>query len=206
MKHAAGSTMRFPDREKQEVLMMKDYRSFLSEVLIPENVLKARVKELGEEISRDYEGKTILAICILRGGVMFLTDLIRYIKPPVAIDFMSVSSYGVGSRSSDGEVRITLDLTTSIVDKHVLIVEDIIDSGNTLSSVIEMLRTRHPASLEVCTLLNKYSRREVDVPIKYCGFDIPDKFVFGYGLDMDEYYRNLPFIGVVDLDNYEVES
>jgi len=185
---------------------MQDYQDFLSEILIPEDKLKSRVRELGQEISRDYAGKKILAICILRGGVMFLTDLIRHIEPPVAIDFMGVSSYGVGSRSSNGEVRITLDLTTSIVDKHVLIVEDIIDSGNTLSSVIEMLRTRHPASLEVCTLLNKYSRREVEVPIKYCGFDIPDKFVFGYGLDMDEYYRNLPFIGVVDLEKYEAES
>ena len=184
---------------------MQDYQSFLSEILIPEKALKARVQELGEEISKDYAGKKILAICILRGGVMFLTDLIRHIKPPVAIDFMGVSSYGVGSRSSDGEVRITLDLTTSIAGRHVLIVEDIIDSGNTLSSVIELLRTRNPASLEVCTLLNKVSRREVDVPIKYCGFDIPDKFVFGYGLDMDEYFRNLPFIGVVDLDKYEAE-
>lgn len=184
---------------------MQDYQSFLSEILIPEKALKARVQELGEEISQDYAGKKILAICILRGGVMFLTDLIRHIKPPVAIDFMGVSSYGVGSRSSDGEVRITLDLTTSIAGRHVLIVEDIIDSGNTLSSVIEMLRTRNPASLEVCTLLNKVSRREVEVAIKYCGFDIPDKFVFGYGLDMDEYFRNLPFIGVVDLDKYEAE-
>ncbi len=182
---------------------MQDYHSFLSEILISEDVLKSRIRELGEEISRDYNGKEILAICILRGGVMFLTDLIRYIKPLVAIDFMGVSSYGVGSRSSDGQVRITLDLTTSIAGKHVLIVEDIIDSGNTLASVIEMLRTRNPASLEVCTLLNKYSRREVPVDIKYCGFDIPDKFVFGYGLDMDEYYRNLPFIGVVDLEKYE---
>jgi hypoxanthine phosphoribosyltransferase len=185
---------------------MQDYKEFISEILIPEEKLKQRVKELGQEISRDYAGKKILAICILRGGVMFLTDLIRYIVPPVAIDFMGVSSYGVGTRSSNGEIRITLDLTTSIVGKHVLIVEDIIDSGNTLSSVIELLRTRNPASLEVCTLLNKYSRREVNVPIKYCGFNIPDKFVFGYGLDMDEYYRNLPFIGVVDLEKYEVES
>jgi len=182
---------------------MQDYQSFLAEILISEDQLKTRVEELGEEISRDYEGKKILAICILRGGVMFLTDLIRHIKPLVAIDFMGVSSYGAGSRRSDGQVRITLDLTTSISGKHVLIVEDIIDSGNTLSSVIEMLRTRNPASLEVCTLLNKFSRREVDVPIKYCGFDIPDRFVFGYGLDMDEYYRNLPFIGVVDLEKYE---
>ena len=116
---------------------------------------------------------------------------------------MGVSSYGAGTRSSEGQVRITLDLTTSIAGKHVLIVEDIIDSGNTLASVMEMLQTRHPASLEVCTLLNKASRREVDIPIKYCGFIIPDKFVFGYGLDMDEFYRNLPFIGVVDLEKYE---
>ena len=185
---------------------MQDYHSFLAEVLIPEEALKQRVQQLGQEISRDYEGKKILAICILRGGVLFLTDLIRHIKPLVAIDFMSVSSYGVGSRSSNGQVRITLDLTTSIAGEDVLIVEDIIDSGNTLNSVIELLRTRNPASLEVCTLLNKVSRREVDVPIKYCGFEIPDKFVFGYGLDMDEYFRNLPFIGVVDLEKYAVEN
>jgi hypoxanthine phosphoribosyltransferase len=183
---------------------MKDYHSFIEEILIPEEELKQRVHQLGQEISRDYAGKKILAICILRGGVMFLTDLIRHIEPLVAIDFMSVSSYGVGSRSSDGQVRITLDLTTSIAGEHVLIVEDIIDSGYTLNSVIELLRTRNPASLQVCTLLNKSSRREVDVPIKYCGFEIPDKFVFGYGLDMDEYYRNLPFIGVVDLDKYDL--
>jgi len=184
---------------------MQNYHSYLAEVLIKEDELQKRVHELGVEISEDYAGKKILAICILRGGVMFLTDLIRHIVPPVAIDFMGVTSYGVGSRKSDGEVRITLDLSTSIVDQHVLIVEDIIDSGHTLASVIEMLRTRNPASLEVCTLLNKFSRREVDVPIKYCGFNIPDKFVFGYGLDMDEYYRNLPFIGVVDLDKYEAD-
>jgi hypoxanthine phosphoribosyltransferase len=182
---------------------MRTYSSFLAEILINEETLMSRVRELGQEISQDYEGREILAICILRGGVMFLTDLIRHIAPPVAIDFMSVSSYGVGARESDGEVRITLDLTTSISGRHVLIVEDIIDSGNTLSSVIELLQTRHPASLEVCTLLNKTERREVDVPIRYCGFNIPDKFVFGYGLDMDEYYRNLPFIGVVDLEKYE---
>lgn len=182
---------------------MQNYQTFLAEILIDEMTLKNRVKELGAEISKDYAGKEIFAICILRGGVMFLTDLIRCIKPPVAIDFMGVSSYGVGSRSSEGQVRINLDLTTSIGGKHVMIVEDIIDSGHTLASVIEMLRTRNPASLEVCTLLNKASRREVEVPIKYCGFNIPDKFVFGYGLDMDEFYRNLPFIGVVDLEKYE---
>ncbi len=182
---------------------MQDYHEFIDEILIEEAQLKKRIQELGKEISRDYDGKEILAICILRGGVMFLSDLIRHIKPLVAIDFMGVSSYGLGLRSSEGQVRITLDLTTSIADRHVLIVEDIIDSGNTLASVIEMLQTRHPASLEVCTLLNKVSRREVHIPIRYCGFEIPDKFVFGYGLDMDEFYRNLPFIGVVDLEKYE---
>jgi len=157
--------------------MMQDYHEFLGEILIPEEKLKARVAELGEEISRDYQGQKILAICILRGGVMFLTDLIRHIDPLVAIDFMGVSSYGVGSRESDGQVRITLDLTTSVGEANVLIVEDIVDSGNTLKSVIELLRTRNPASIEVCTLLNKISRREVDVSIKYCGFEIPDKIL-----------------------------
>jgi len=185
---------------------MQDYHSFLAEVLIPEKKLNQRVQELGEAISQDYASKEILAICILRGGVMFLTDLIRHIKPLVAVDFMGVSSYGAGVRNSDGEVRITLDLTTSITGWHVLIVEDIIDSGHTIASVMELLQTRNPASLEVCTLLNKASRREVEIPIKYCGFEIPNKFVFGYGLDMDEFYRNLPFIGVVDLDKYESDS
>ncbi len=203
MKPVAANIMRC--QEIRFWSFMQDYHEYLEEILIPEAALMTRVDELGAEISRDYAGKRVLAICILRGGVMFLTDLIRHIEPPVAIDFMGVSSYGVGSRESDGQVRITLDLTTSISGENVLIVEDIIDSGNTLSSVVEMLRTRNPASIEVCTLLNKVTRREVDVPIKYCGFEIPDKFVFGYGLDMDEYYRNLPFIGVVDLEKYEAD-
>ncbi|MDD4578174.1 MAG: hypoxanthine phosphoribosyltransferase, partial [Anaerolineaceae bacterium] len=151
----------------------------------------------------DYAGKNLLVVCILRGGVMFLTDLIRQIEVPLAIEFMAVSSYGSGARQSDGEVRITLDLRISITGKDVLIVEDIIDSGNTLSSVIEILQTRNPNSVYVCTLLDKFERREVDVPIRYCGFQINNEFVFGYGLDMDEYYRNLPFVGVVDLDKYE---
>jgi hypoxanthine phosphoribosyltransferase len=204
MKHDAVRIMRCQEINDLGKIM-QDYHEFLSEILIPEAELKARVEELGKEISQDYQGKTILAICILRGGVMFLTDLIRHIEPLVAIDFMSVSSYGVGLRESDGQVRITLDLKTSVAGENVLIVEDIVDSGNTLNSVIGLLRTRNPASIEVCTLLNKVSRREVDVPIKYCGFEIPDKYVFGFGLDMDEYYRNLPFIGVVDLEKYEPE-
>lgn len=186
--------------------MNENYREFLGEILIDEKTLQKRVAELGKEISKDYAGEKILLVCILRGGVMFLTDLLRHITVPAAIDFMAVSSYGTGKRESSGEVRITLDLRTSLKDRSVIIVEDIIDSGHTLASVIDMLSTRHPNSLSVCTLLDKAVRREVDVPIRYCGFTIPNKFVFGYGLDLDEYYRNLPFIGVVDLEKYQPEE
>ena len=133
---------------------------------------------------------------------VFLTDLMRCLTIPHTIDFMAVSSYGAGARASSGHVRITLDLQTSVEDKDVLLVEDIIDSGNTIASVIQLLRTRRPRSLKVCTLLDKLQRREADVPIHYRGFEIPNKFVFGYGLDLDEYYRNLPFIGVVRPDKY----
>ena len=182
---------------------MKPYQDFLDEIIITEEQLQARIRELGAEISRDYAGRELLVICILRGGVMFLTDLIRQISVPLAIEFMAVTSYGSGARQSSGDVRITLDLNTSIKDRHVLIVEDIIDSGHTLAAVIELLQTRDPASLYVCTLLDKVSRREVDVPVRYRGFAIEDKFVFGYGLDMDDYYRNLPFIGTVNLKKYE---
>lgn len=182
---------------------MRDYMEFLGEVLIPEDLLQKRIAELGAQISHDYQGKDVLLICILRGGVMFLTDLIRHISIPVAIEFMAVSSYGSGARESSGQVRITLDLNTNIHDRHVILVEDIIDSGRTISSVLELLETRHPKSLCVCTLLDKAERREVDVSICYTGFSIPNKFVFGYGLDIDEYYRNLPFVGVVDLEKYE---
>lgn len=174
-----------------------DYRDYLEEVLIPEEQLQARIRELGAEISADYADEDLLLICILRGGVLFLTDLMRQIEVPHCIDFMAVSSYGAGARRSDGLVRITLDLNTSIRDKNVLLVEDIIDSGNSIASVLEMLSLRKPKSLKVCTLLDKAERREAVVPIHYRGFTIPDKFVFGYGLDLDEYFRNLPFIGVV---------
>ncbi|MGB8253264.1 MAG: hypoxanthine phosphoribosyltransferase [Anaerolineaceae bacterium] len=181
---------------------MDDYKRFLKEVLIPADALQKRVTELGTEISRDYQGEELLLICILRGGVMFLTDLMRAITVPVAIDFMAISSYGAGRRESSGQVRITLDLTTNIDGRNILIVEDIIDSGRTILSVLNLLSTRKPKSLEVCTLLNKAERREVKVPIRYSGFTIPNKFVFGYGLDLDEYFRNLPFIGVIDLEKY----
>ncbi len=179
-----------------------NYQDVLKEILISEADLQARIKTLGAEISADFAGEEILLICILRGGVMFLTDLMRHITIPCAIDFMSVSSYGVGARQSSGTVRITLDLRTDIHDRNVLLVEDIVDSGHTIAAVIEMLETRKPKSLKVCTLLDKASRREAHVPLDYVGFDIADKFVFGYGLDLDEYYRNLPFVGVVDLEKY----
>jgi hypoxanthine phosphoribosyltransferase len=196
MKLAAASITRYPG------INMQRYQDFLQEILIEEDVLQARIKELGAEISRDYEGKPLMLACILRGGVMFLTDLMRTLTIPHTIDFMAVSSYGAGARQSSGQVRITLDLQTSIEGKDVLLVEDIIDSGYTISSVIDLLRTRQPASVRVCTLLDKASRRETEVPIDYRGFEIPNKFVFGYGLDLDEYYRNLPFVGVVRPDKY----
>ena len=183
--------------------MPQPYQEYLDKILISEDKLQSRIRELAAEINRDYAGKELLVICILRGGVMFMTDLIRHIDVPLAIEFMGVSSYGTGVRQSEGEVRITLDLNTSVTGKNILIVEDIIDSGHTLSSVIEILQTRNPKSVYICTLLDKFERREVEVPIRYCGFQIKNEFVFGYGLDMDEYYRNLPFVGTVNLDKYE---
>jgi hypoxanthine phosphoribosyltransferase len=180
---------------------MQDYHEYLDEILISEEQLQKRITELGSEISRDYQGEIPHLICILRGGVLFLTDLMRHITVPNTIDFMAVSSYGT-SRKSTGQVRITLDLTQDIQERHVLLVEDIVDSGYTIASVMQFLETRHPKSLRVCTLLDKPERREVEVPIHYCGFKIPNKFVFGYGLDLDEIYRNLPFIATVDLKRY----
>ena len=172
------------------------------------NVIEAsagyqRIAELGAEISRDYVDKNLHLVCILRGGVLFLADLMRQISIPHTIDFMAVSSYGAGARQTTGQVRIALDLKEEIQDRDVLLVEDIVDSGFTIASVIELLSTRHPRSMQVCALLDKAVRREVNVPIHYRGFVIPDKFVFGYGLDLDEYYRNLPFIGTVDPERYQ---
>ncbi len=182
---------------------MEDYQNFLKEILISKDDLQERIAELGEEISRDYAGKELLLVSILRGGVFFTVDLMKKISIPHLVEFMAISSYGAGVRESTGDVRVMLDLQINIRDKHVLLVEDIIDSGNTLSSVIERLKARHPKSIEVCTLLDKADRREVEVPLKYRGFNIEDKFVFGYGLDLDEYFRGLPFIGVVDLEKYK---
>jgi hypoxanthine phosphoribosyltransferase len=183
---------------------MKDYQEFLAETLIDEETLQNRIREIAEEINRDYAGMdSLLLICILRGGMVFLVDLMRHLTVPHQIDFMAITSYGAGTRESDGNVRVTLDLQTNIRDKDVLLVEDIIDSGHTIAHVLELLSTRHPRSLKVCSLLDKAERREVVVPIHYRGFEIPNKFVFGYGLDLDEYYRNLSFIGVVDLDKLQ---
>ena len=181
---------------------MQNYKDFLAEILVDEAILQARVKELGAEISADYTDGNLLLICILRGGVPFLVDLSRCITSPHMMDFMAVSSYGVGKRESSGSARVTLDLQNDIHGKDVLLVEDIVDSGHTIAAVLQLLEARQPKSLKVCALLDKAERREAVVPIHYCGFNIPNKFVFGYGLDLDEYYRNLPFVGVVDLEKY----
>ncbi|NJL56785.1 hypoxanthine phosphoribosyltransferase [bacterium] len=180
---------------------MLSYEKYLAEILINEDDLQRRVAALGQQISQDYATcEDLLLICILKGGVMFLTDLTRHITVPHEIDFMAVTSYGKGIRSSTRNVRIDMDLTAALEGKEVLIVEDIIDSGHTLDFVIKMLGARSPRSIKLCTLLNKPSRREIDLTIDYIGFEIEDRFVFGYGLDLDEKYRNLPFIGVVNLD------
>ncbi len=177
------------------------YEEILDYVLIDQDRLQKRIKELGEEISADYKhDQDLLMIGILKGSMLFLADLMRHVTVPHTIDFMDVSSYEVGARSSTGHVRILMDLHGSIEKRNVLIVEDIVDSGNTLSHVLDMLRARRPSSLRVCTLLDKYERREVAVPLDYIGFPIKNVFVYGYGLDIDEYYRNLPFIGVVKPD------
>lgn len=180
----------------------RPYQELLAETLVSAEQLQQRIPELGAQISEDYRSGDLHLICILRGGVMFLTDLMRQIDIPHTIDFMAVSSYGAGARESSGQVRITLDLTSDIRDRDVLLVEDIVDSGNTIASVLELLDARHPRSLKVCTLLDKKVAREAEVPIDYTGFEIPNKFVFGYGLDLDEFYRDLPFIGVVDPAKY----
>lgn len=181
---------------------MQNYKDVLSEILIDAETLQTRVKELGAQISADYVNEDLLLICILRGGVPFMVDLSRSITTPHMMDFMAVSSYGAGKRESTGSARVTLDLQTDIRGRNVLLVEDIIDSGHTIAAVLQMLETRQPKTLKVCALLDKPERREAHVPVNYLGFTIPNKFVFGYGLDLDEYYRNLPFVGVVDLKKY----
>jgi len=185
---------------------MQEYQEILKKKLITEEQLQARVKELAEQINHDYkDSEGLLLVCVLRGAIMFLVDLTKHLRIKHMVDFMAVSSYGVGRRSSSGQARISLDLNTDIRDRDVIVVEDIIDSGQTLHSLMQLLGSRKPKSLEVCVLLDKVERREVDIPVKYRGFEIDNEFVFGYGLDLDEYYRNLKFVGVVDLDKYQSE-
>jgi hypoxanthine phosphoribosyltransferase len=172
----------------------------LDHILIDEAALQRRVIELGQAVSADYQGKDLMLVCVLKGGVAFLTDLMRRITVPHEIDFMAISSYGGQRTESSGVVRILMDLHADIAGRHVLLVEDIVDSGRTMDYLLRALQARNPASLRVCTLLNKPCRRVVDVPLDYIGFDIPDDFVLGYGLDFDEKYRNLPFIGVLKQD------
>lgn len=178
--------------------MLNDVES----VLLSAEELAKRIEEIGAEITKDYAGKEILMIGVLRGAVIFMADLARAIKVPVAIDFMAVSSYGSGT-SSSGVVRILKDLDEDVAGKHVLVVEDIIDSGLTLNYLLDNLKSRKPASIKLCTLLNKPERRKVKVDIDYNGFDVPDYFVIGYGLDYAEKYRNLPFIGILKPEVYQ---
>lgn len=175
-----------------------DLETNVDYTLITEKKIQARVEELAHQISDDYaEVNDLLLICVLKGGYIFLSDLSRSLTRPHHIDFMAVSSYGGANTESSGVVQIMMDLKQPLAGRHVLIIEDIIDSGNTLAYLKQLLLTRKPASIEICTLLNKPDRREVDVAVKYIGFEIPDEFVVGYGLDFDEYYRNLPYIAVL---------
>ncbi len=169
------------------------------EVLLSEKEVDAKIREIAEMINRDYEGKQIHLICVLKGGTFFMCELAKRITVPVSLDFMSVSSYG-GDTKSSGVVKIVKDLDESISGKNVLVVEDIVDSGRTLSYLMEMLRDRGPKSLRLCTLLDKPDRRVIEVPVDYTCFQIPDEFVVGYGLDYDQKYRNLPYIGIVKFD------
>ena len=168
-------------------------------VLLSEEEVDKRIQEIGEQISKDYAGEQVHLVCVLRGGVFFLCELAKRITVPVSLDFMSVSSYGSDTKSS-GVVKIVKDLDDSLAGKNVIVVEDIVDSGRTLSYLLEMLKDRGPKSMRLCTLLDKPERRVVDVKVDYTGFQIPDEFVVGYGLDYAQKYRNLPYIGVVELD------
>ena len=169
-------------------------------VMISEEDVDKRIQELGKQISEAYAGKQVHLICVLKGGVFFMCELAKRITVPVSMDFMSVSSYGDGTKSS-GVVKIAKDLDETLEGKDVLIVEDIIDSGRTLSYLLRILKGRHPASIKLCTLLDKPERRVTDVEVDYCCFNIPDEFVVGYGLDYAQKYRNLPYIGVVELED-----
>jgi hypoxanthine phosphoribosyltransferase len=179
----------------REIFMGSSYSGDVSEVLITKEELAQRVEDLGQQITRDYQGKDLLLVGVLKGAFVFMVDLARAIKLPLEIDFMAVSSYGASTESS-GVVRIIKDLDAAIEDKHILIVEDIIDTGLTLKYICENLKSRGPASLKICALINKSKTRKADIDVDYTGFQIPDKFIVGYGLDVAEVYRNLPHIAI----------
>jgi len=181
----------------------EDYRDDISQVLISRNEIEKRVYKLGEKISQDYRGKNPLLVGVLKGVVFFMADLLRAITIPVEVDYMAVSSYSPEARDQ-GFVRLEKDLEIPISDRHILFVEDVIDTGLTLSYLLRNLRARNPASLEVCVLFNKPAHRLIDIPLKYKGFDLPDKFVVGYGLDHRERYRNLPFLGLLNAEAFQV--
>ncbi|MDU1324474.1 MAG: hypoxanthine phosphoribosyltransferase [Clostridiales bacterium] len=176
----------------------------IDHILFSEEQLKARVREIAGQIDRDFAGKEPMLISVLRGSFIFMADLMRSITLPCTVDFMAVSSYGAGTTSS-GQVKITKDLSESIEGRDIIVVEDILDSGNTLSYLLQILQARHPASMKLCTLLDKPDRRIKPVHVDYSGFSIPDEFVVGYGLDFAEKYRNLPYIGVLKPCVYEDE-
>ena len=181
---------------------MVDIKNDIQEVLYSEEALSLKVKEMGAKISSDYQGKELLIVGILKGSVVFASDLLRAVTIPCALDFMSVSSYG-NSATSSGIVRILKDLDSNIEGKHILIVEDIVDTGNTLSYLLEYLKARKAASIEIVALLNKETGRKVQVNVKYSGFEVPDEFIVGYGIDYAENYRNLPFIGILKREIYQ---
>ena len=176
--------------------MKTELEQAVGEILIDSEALRSRIAELGEEVSAAYEGKDLLLIGVLKGAVFFMADLMRHLTVPCEVDFMAISSYGAGTDSS-GVVRILKDLDINIEGRDVLVVEDIIDSGLTLSYLMRNLESREPASLEICALLTKPDRREIDVPVRWIGFEIPNRFVIGYGLDFAERYRNLPYVAVL---------
>ena len=180
---------------------MSIFDNDIQEVLFSEEQLKNRVQEIARQITADYQGKEIMLISVLRGSFVFMADLCRAIDLPCTLDFMAVSSYGKGTKSS-GQVQITKDLSEDITDRHIIVVEDILDSGNTLSYLLKILENRHPASIRLCTLLDKPDRRVKPVQVHYSGFTIPDAFVVGYGLDYAERYRNLPYLGILKPEVY----
>ncbi len=181
---------------------MQSMHQDIDHILVSEEQLQAKVAELGAQISADYEGRDLLLVSILKGAVVFMADLMRAVTIPCAIDFMVVSSYGGANTSSTGLVKIIKDLDQDLSGKDVLIVEDILDTGITLSHLMPMLQMRKPNSLRLCTILSKPSRRKADIEPDYCGFEVPDEFVVGYGLDYDEKYRNLPYVGVLKPEVY----